>query len=122
MNMGGGMMGGLQAFAPPRLLERVQALGLSEGQVARLEAIKARETEAEEQAHLPAHAAMQSLRTELDAEEPDTARVAAYLLAHHHAMGNVMVIRARAALEARALLTPEQRKLVAPHGTPPARP
>ncbi len=111
--MMGMMMGGAAPFAPAKLLDRRDQLGLSDDQVAQLTELDQATTATADQAHQPAHAAMQTLRAELAQPAPDTAKVHAYLNAHDTAMGNVMWIRIKAALAAKALLTDAQRERVA---------
>jgi Spy/CpxP family protein refolding chaperone len=109
----GMMMGGAAPFAPAKLLDRREQLGLSDEQVTKLTELDQATTAAADQAHQPAHAAMQTLRAELAQPAPDTAKVHAYLNAHDTAMGNVMWLRIKAALEAKTLLTEAQREQVA---------
>jgi len=111
--MMGMMLGGTASFAPAKLLAQREQPGLSDEQVARLKELEETTSRAADQAHQPAHAAMQTLRAELALAEPDTVKVHAYLNAHDAAMGNVMWIRVKAMLEAKALLTEAQRQQVA---------
>jgi hypothetical protein len=113
--MGGTMMGPLASFRPfepAALLEQADRLGLDEEQVARLTALRDMAAQHLEDAHAPARAAMQGIRGELQAETPDTAVVRQLLSAHMIAMGNMQWTRLEAALQARALLTDDQRTMV----------
>jgi len=110
--LGGTMMGPLSAqlgaFAPAALLDRQKDLELTPAQVTRLEAIRDHAAQESEQVHAPAHAAMQSLRTEMASPSPDLEKVKALFQAHHTAMGNTQWVAVQAAVDARAVLTPEQ--------------
>jgi Spy/CpxP family protein refolding chaperone len=99
-------------FAPASLLEHADRLALSPDQIERLTALEKSAEQRLEHAHAPAQAAMQGVDRELEAEIPDTASVRQLLAAHMTAMGNMQWVRLQAALEARAILTPEQRTLV----------
>ncbi len=111
MGMGGmmGPMGSIMAFDPSHLLAAKDRLQLTEPQVARLTAIRDAGKKAETDAHQPAHAAMMSLRKELDSAKPDTSTVRQLFMAHSTGMANVMWARASTALQARAVLTDLQR-------------
>ncbi len=109
------MMGPLaefRPFAPANLLEQVDRLGLSSDQVEHLTALADSAAQDLEYAHAPAHAAMQGLERELAVDAPDTASVRQLLAAHVTAMGNMQWVQLEAALEARGLLTAEQRTMV----------
>lgn len=112
---GMGMMGPMAEFAsfqPGRILEHRAHLELTDEQVAALTDLRERTDKAAEDAHAPAHAAMEGLEQELAAETPDLERVRQLFVAHQTAMGNVHLTRLEAALQARALLTPEQRGMI----------
>jgi Spy/CpxP family protein refolding chaperone len=113
--MGGMMMGSLatfQSFEPAALLEQADRLGLNDGQVTRLTALRDSTERHVEAAHAPAQAAMQGMRRELEAETPDTATVRQLLSAHVTAMGNMQWARLDAALKAREVLTDDQRTII----------
>ena len=125
-----GLMGAqadLALLAPGRILEVRDRLGLSDEQVSALSTLQERTANAADDAHSPAHAAMQNLLQELEAETPDLERVRQRFTPHQTAMGNVQLIRLEAAVEARGLLTPEQRGMVGEmgrhggNGVPPVR-
>ena len=137
--MGMGMMvpGPLRkfmAFAPAKLLEMKGMLELSGDQESRLTALQETAKKQSEDAHAPAHAAMQSLQKELAAGSPDMDAVKGYFMAHNTAMGNTQWIEVSTALQAMAVLTDGQRKHVEEmashqggmggmnHGAPPNRP
>ena len=110
-----GMMGPMvdfASFAPGQILEHREHLELTDEQVTALTALRESSDRAVGDAHAPAHAAMQNLQQELEAEAPDLERVRQLFTAHQTAMGNVQLIRLEAAIEARALLTPEQRGMI----------
>ena len=122
------------AFAPAKLLEMKGMLELSGDQESRLTALQETAKKQSEDAHAPAHAAMQSLQKELAAGSPDMDAVKGYFMAHNTAMGNTQWIEVSTALQAMALLTDGQRKHVEEmashqggmggmnHGAPPNRP
>jgi Spy/CpxP family protein refolding chaperone len=113
--MGGMMVGPLATFRPYEpvaLLEQADRLGLDDGQVARLTALRDSTEQRLEAAHAPAQAAMQGVRRALEAEAPDTAAVRRLLSAHMIAMGNMQWARLEAALNARQVLTHAQRTII----------
>jgi Spy/CpxP family protein refolding chaperone len=109
-------------------------LELSSDQEAKLTALQDAARKESENAHAPAHAAMQSLQQEMTSAGPDLAKVEGYFKAHNMAMGNTQWIAVSTALQARAVLTDGQRKHVEEragdmggmggmgHGTPPNKP
>lgn len=107
--MGGGMMGPIMQFAPARLLSHAEHLGLTTDQVARLTALRDASAKAAEQAHEPAMAAHMKLDKAFKEAPQDTLAIRQYFMAHQTAMSNTQWVRARAALQARDILTPEQR-------------
>ncbi len=110
MNMGmGPLTRDLGPYAPSRLLGMADTLRLSAEQVNHLTTLATESKAAEENAHAPAHAAMQQLRKVLAVDSPDIPTLQALFQAHHTAMGNVQWVRAEAALKAREMLTAEQR-------------
>ncbi len=114
MQMGGeealpGPLRVYQAFAPAKVLEAAEKLGLTETQTQQLKAIAAWAKTAGDQAHAPAHAAMMSARDELAKASPDTSLVRLMIVAHATAEGNMQWIRVSAALQVQSVLTAEQR-------------
>lgn len=115
VRMGAMMIGPLaryRQFEPEALLEHADRIGLDDAQRAQLGALQEAAAQSLEDAHAPAQAAMQGLRRELEAEVPDTAAVRQLLSAHMIAMGNMQWARLEAALQARDVLTDEQRTIV----------
>jgi Spy/CpxP family protein refolding chaperone len=122
------------AYSPAKLLEMKGMLELSSDQEAKLTALQDAARKESENAHAPAHAAMQSLQQEMTSAGPDLAKVEGYFKAHNMAMGNTQWIAVSTALQARAVLTDGQRKHVEEmagdmggmggmgHGTPPNKP
>lgn len=110
--MGGGILGSVMAFAPDKVLEHAEHLGLTPDQVSKLTALKETTAKAVSQAHEPARAAHMSLNKVLKETPDDTAAVQKYFMAHHLAEGNMQWLRASAAFQARALLTAEQRTML----------
>jgi Spy/CpxP family protein refolding chaperone len=122
------------AFSPSKLLEMKAMLELSGDQEAKLTALQDAAKKQSEDAHAPAHAAMQSLQQEMTSASPDLAKVEGYFKAHNMAMGNTQWVAVSTALQARAVLTDGQRKHVEEmagdmggmggmgHGTPPNKP
>ncbi|MEK6689019.1 MAG: Spy/CpxP family protein refolding chaperone [Gemmatimonadota bacterium] len=98
-----------EAFAPAKVLEAAEQLGLTESQTEQLKAIAARAKTAGDNAHAPAHAAMMSAQAELAKADPDTSLVHDLVVAHATAEGNMQWIRVSAALQVQAVLTAEQR-------------
>ena len=107
--MGGGLLSPILQFAPARLLSHAEHLGLTADQVARLTALRDATATAVEQAHAPAMAAHMKLDQAFKEAPQDTVPIRQYFMAHQTAMSNTQWIRANAALQARAILTPEQR-------------
>ena len=122
------------AYSPAKLLEMKGMLELSSDQEAKLTALQDAARKESENAHAPAHAAMQSLQQEMTSAGPDLAKVEGYFKAHNMAMGNTQWIAVSTALQARAVLTDGQRKHVEEmgggmggmggmmHGGPPTKP
>ena len=100
----------LMAYAPQGLLERRAALQLDSDQESRLVRIAA----GGRAAHDTALAAAAHHRRALEASvaSPDPATVTAHFQEMHAAMGASHAAMLRAAVEARAVLTPGQRSLV----------
>jgi Spy/CpxP family protein refolding chaperone len=125
--MGQDMMGGfgilkaLQPFAPDALLKHGDHIKLTSDQVARLTSLRDQASEAVKQAHHSAHEAHMSLNETLKNTPDDTTALRRYFLEHHNGEGAMQWLRISAALQARAVLTPEQRTLaesMAKEGTP----
>ncbi|HEX9164439.1 MAG TPA: hypothetical protein VF862_00910 [Gemmatimonadales bacterium] len=115
MQMGGGLPGPLRSlapYAPDHILKMKEMLELSADQEKQLTTLAEWAKQAGEQAHAPAEAAMQGLRTEMGKPAPDQDAMRSYVVAHATAMGNMQWVRAEAALKAKALLTESQRKHV----------
>ena len=106
----GGMMQMQQMMpGPMMILQLREPLGLTQAQVGRLEAIRDR-VQGEHQPHMQAAMrAMQEAQALLEGPTPDLSRYEAKLreAADHHVQAHVPM--ARAWLEAREVLTPEQR-------------
>lgn len=103
------MMPGMMMASPAMILRLREPLGLTDEQVRRLEEIQAR-THDEHQRHM--QAGMQSMREAagiLEADSPDLARYEVLFRegAGHHVPAHLAM--ARGIVEARAVLTPEQR-------------
>lgn len=107
--MGPGMMGSMQA-GPGMILRSAEALELTPDQTERLEALQER-THSEHQEHMQAAmAAHQEAAAALEGDAPDLEAYSAALgeAADHMVVAHVAMTRA--SLEARAILTPEQRE------------
>lgn len=105
------MMRGM-AFAPNHLLERKDSLGLTAQQVARLTALRDAAKTGHDAAHAEAKAHMDALAQAFQAAAPDTAAVKGHFQAAHAAMGKAHWTMLAAAVQAKALLTVEQRARV----------
>lgn len=120
MGMMGGMGGGekepmgpltaaLGKYAPSAILAMEEHLSLTADQLTKLKALAEQGQKAEQEAHMPAHAAHMELRKAMAADVPDTTAMRQMFLAHHTAEGNMQWIRASIAMQAKALLTAAQR-------------
>ncbi len=112
-SMGDCPMMGAMMRGPGAALSRRKALGLSDAQVQRLEALRASETQAMKQPMDSMTALHRRMAALADAEQLDESAVRAEfdrLSALHTEMGMAMM---RATHDVRALLTPEQRKTLA---------
>lgn len=114
----GGMMGGfgilkpIQPFAPDALLKHGDHLKLTPDQVARLTRLRDQSAQAVKEAHHSAHEAHMSLNQTLENSPDDTTALRRYFLEHHNGEGNMQWLRVSAALQARAILTADQRATV----------
>lgn len=107
-----GPMGKVMAFDPEHLLAAKDKLTLTEQQVTRLTALRDAGKKAADDAHQPAHAAMQSIQKELESAKPDSTTLRQLFMAHSTGMANVMWAKASTALQARAVLTDAQQDKV----------
>ena len=108
--MGGfGILKALQPFAPEALLKHGDHLKLTPDQVARLTRLRDQSGQAVKEAHHAAHEAHMSLNETLKNAPDDTTALRQYFLEHHNREGNMQWLRVSAALQARTLLTPDQR-------------
>lgn len=111
----GAMMGpghAVAAFSPERLLEQRTELALTETQIGRLEQLRSETAARVDQAmasHEKHRAEMAAL---LASDAPDPQMVRAHFQGAHDSMGTAHWAEMQAALEARALLTEEQRAKV----------
>lgn len=100
-------------YAPPHLLERREALGLSAEQVTRLEALAQEIKAVHEKAEADARPHHEQLMAAWQADQPDAAAVRrhaqALMRVHHDAHLKTL----ESAVKAKALLTAEQRGRVA---------
>lgn len=106
------MMGGAMSHGPAFILRQKEALGLSESQVERLEALQSRLSDSHE-AHMERIAPLhERAMSALHADEPDLAGYESALneLAEHHVQ--MQLEAARTSREALEVLTPEQRSNV----------
>lgn len=109
--MGSGMMGSMGAMhaGPGMILRSSEALGLTPAQTEQLEALQERVRSGHQQHMKPAMAAHQTAAAALEGDAPDLDAYSAALneAADHMVMAHVAMTRA--ALEAREVLTSEQR-------------
>ncbi|MGH2668491.1 MAG: Spy/CpxP family protein refolding chaperone [bacterium] len=106
--MMGPMMRGM-AFAPDHLLTRKDALGLTAQQVSRLTALRDAAKAAHDAAAAEARKHFEALQPLLGGAAADTAALKQHFQAAHAAMGNAHWTMLRAAAQAKAALTDEQR-------------
>jgi hypothetical protein len=104
-----GPMGKVMAFDPEHVLAAKDKLQLTDQQVTRLTALRDAGKKTADDAHQPAHAAMQTLMKELESAAPDTTKVRQLFMAHGTGMANVTWAKASTAFQARAVLTEIQR-------------
>ena len=105
-----GPMARTMAFAPSRLLEHKDVLGLTDRQVQQLTALR----DATQQSHDEQHALAQKYMEEMTklASSTDTAAVRRAFIAHHEAMGSAHWTMLRSAIQAKGILTEVQRARV----------
>ncbi len=96
-------------FAPPRLLERQQELNLTADQVSRLTEIGRRADTFRDSAQAAGEAHGRRLRASLSGPEPDAVAADTHLADMQGTMSAMHRMALRAAIEARAILGPEQR-------------
>jgi len=110
--MGPGMMGAMHA-GPGTILQSAEELALTDGQVERLEALQER-TREEHQGHMQAmRGAHEAASAALEGDAPDLDAYATALNEAADLMVTAHVAMTRSALEARDVLTPEQRETLA---------
>ena len=110
---GMGMMGAMartMAFAPARLLEHKDVLGLTDRQVQQLTTLR----DATQKSHDEQHALAERFKEELTklAGSTDSAAVHRAFVGHHEAMGSAHWTMLRAAIVAKGMLTEVQRARV----------
>jgi hypothetical protein len=110
---GMGMMGAMartMAFAPSRLLEHKDVLGLTDRQVQQLTTLR----DATQKSHDEQHALAERFKEELTklAGSTDSAAVRRAFVGHHEAMGSAHWTMLRAAIVAKGMLTEVQRARV----------
>ena len=106
----GGPMARTMAFAPSRLLEHKDVLGLTERQVQQLTTLR----DATKKTHDEQHALAERFMAELKqlAGSTDSAAVRRAFVGHHEAMGSAHWTMLRAAIVAKTILTDVQRARV----------
>jgi uncharacterized membrane protein len=117
MHQMGAMLGPMMrpmAFAPDHLLMKKDALGLSAQQVTQLTALRDAAKAGQEAAAANAKQRMEALGQAIQSATTDTAALRRQFQAAHDAMGTVHWTMLRTAVQAKALLTDEQRGRV--HG------
>ena len=102
------MMRGM-AFAPDHLLARKEVLGLTAQQVARLTAIRDATKAAHDAAQADAKTHLDALAVAMQAATADTAAVKVHFQTAHTACGKAHLAMITAAVQAKAVLTDEQR-------------
>jgi len=111
MGMGGGMMG--MGYAPQRLVDRREALGLTPEQVSRLEALAQQAKQARDKADSLAKGHQDALADLWKQDAPDVNQIRTHAQAAMQAMESAHLAQLTAAAQAKAVLTPEQRGRVA---------
>ncbi len=101
------------AYAPPRLLEHREALGLTAEQVTRLEALGQQLQQAHEKVEADATAHREQLLQAFQADRPDARAVRTHAQAMMRAQQEAQLAMLGAAAEAKGVLTAEQRGRVA---------
>jgi hypothetical protein len=111
----GHMMGPMMramAFAPAHLLERREALNLTEQQAARLTTLRDEAARAHDTAAAEARRHMEALETALQGNTVDTTALRRHFQAAHTAMGTAHWAVLRASAQARGVLNEAQRARV----------
>lgn len=111
--MGRGMGMGMGVYAPDRLVNRRDLLGLAPDQVARLEALAQDAKQARDKAQADAKPHWDQLAELWKQASPDVAQVKLHAQAAMQAMEAAHLAQLVAAAQAKAVLTPEQRGRVA---------
>jgi Spy/CpxP family protein refolding chaperone len=104
---------GAMMYAPDRLVNRRQALNLTPEQVSRLETLAQEAQKAREQADTVVRSHAEELRTLWEAPAPDVRAIERAHQALSAAREQVTLAEVRAAAQAKAVLTDEQRGRVA---------
>lgn len=112
MGMGGGMLMGM-GYAPQRLVDRREALGLTPDQVSRLEALSQQAKQARDKADSVAQGHRDALANLWKQDTPDVNQIRSHAQAAMQAMESAHLAQLVAAAQAKAVLTPEQRGRVA---------
>lgn len=112
MGMGGGMLMGM-GYAPQRLVDRREALGLTPDQVSRLEALAQQSKQARDKADSLGKSHGDALADLWKQDAPDVNQVRTHAQAQMQAMESAHLAQLVAAAQAKAVLTPEQRGRVA---------
>jgi Spy/CpxP family protein refolding chaperone len=112
MGMGGGMLMGM-GYAPQRLMDRREALGLSPDQVSRLEALAQQAKQAWDKADSVAKGHRDALADLWKQDAPDVNQIRTHAQAAMQAMESAHLAQLTAAAQAKTVLTPEQRGRVA---------
>jgi Spy/CpxP family protein refolding chaperone len=112
---GGGMLMGM-GYAPQRLVDRREALGLTPDQVSRLETLAQQAKQARDKADSVAKAHRDALADLWKQDAPDVNQVRTHAQAAMQAMESAHLAQLVAAAQAKAVLTPEQRGRVAGWG------
>lgn len=115
MGMGGGMLMGM-GYAPQRLVDRRETLGLTPDQVSRLEALAQQAKQARDRADSAAKGQHDALADLWKQDAPDVNQIRTHAQAAMQAMESAHLAQLVAAAQAKAVLTPEQRGRVAGWG------
>lgn len=108
-----GPAAGFMMYAPERLVDRRAVLNLTPDQVSRLETLAQETRQAREHADTAARTHEEQLRTLWEAPAPDVRAIETHLQAAQQARQTAHLAAARAAAQAKAVLTPEQQGRVA---------
>jgi len=112
MGMRGGMLMGM-GYAPQRLVDRREALGLTPDQVSRLETLAQQAKQARDKADSLAKGHQDALADLWKQDAPDVNQIRTHAQAQMQAMESAHLAQLVAAAQAKAVLTPEQRGRVA---------